>query len=123
MRKSLRLFSCAVLGAAILAPTVVGNNHAQADSYYGRGYYNNYSYNPWYNNYYPTMVITTATMAIIQAIITIMAITTVTIITIQTITMAIIITIIMAITTIILVTTTTTNQVLTAIAMAICTTS
>ena len=53
MRKSLRLFSCAVLGAAILAPTVVGNNHAQADSYYGRGYYNNYSYNPWYNNYYP----------------------------------------------------------------------
>ncbi len=52
MRKSLRLFSCAVLGAAILAPTVVGNNHAQADSYYGRGYYNNYSYNPWYNNYY-----------------------------------------------------------------------
>ena len=53
MRKSLRLFSCAVLGAAILAPTVVGNEHAQADSYYGRGYYNNYSYNPWYNNYYP----------------------------------------------------------------------
>ena len=53
MRKSLRLFSCAVLGAAILAPTVVGNNHVQADSYYGRGYYNNYSYNPWYNNYYP----------------------------------------------------------------------
>ena len=53
MRKSLRLFSCAVLGAAILAPTVVGNNHAQADSYYGRGYYNNYSYNPRYNNYYP----------------------------------------------------------------------
>ena len=53
MRKSLRLFSCAVLGASILAPTVVGNNHAQADSYYGRGYYNNYSYNPWYNNYYP----------------------------------------------------------------------
>ena len=53
MGKSLRLFSCAVLGAAILAPTVVGNNHAQADSYYGRGYYNNYSYNPWYNNYYP----------------------------------------------------------------------
>ena len=53
MRKSLRLFSCAVLGAAILVPTVVGNNHAQADSYYGRGYYNNYSYNPWYNNYYP----------------------------------------------------------------------
>ena len=53
MRKSLRLFSCAVLGAAILAPTVVGNDHAQADSYYGRGYYNNYSYNPWYNNYYP----------------------------------------------------------------------
>ena len=53
MRKSLRLISCAVLGAAILAPTVVGNNHAQADSYYGRGYYNNYSYNPWYNNYYP----------------------------------------------------------------------
>ena len=53
MRKSLRLFSCAVLGAAILAPTVVGNNHTQADSYYGRGYYNNYSYNPWYNNYYP----------------------------------------------------------------------
>ena len=53
MRKSLRLFSCAVLGAAILAPTVVGNNHAQADSYYGRGYYNNYSYNPWYSNYYP----------------------------------------------------------------------
>ena len=53
MRKSLRLFSCAVLGVAILAPTVVGNNHAQADSYYGRGYYNNYSYNPWYNNYYP----------------------------------------------------------------------
>ena len=53
MRKSLRLFSYAVLGAAILAPTVVGNDHAQADSYYGRGYYNNYSYNPWYNNYYP----------------------------------------------------------------------
>ena len=53
MRKSLRLFSCAVLGAAILVPTVVGNDHAQADSYYGRGYYNNYSYNPWYNNYYP----------------------------------------------------------------------
>lgn len=53
MRKSLGLFSCAVLGAAILAPTVVGNDHAQADSYYGRGYYNNYSYNPWYNNYYP----------------------------------------------------------------------
>ena len=53
MRKSLRLFSCAVLGAAILAPTVVGNDHAQADSYYGRGYYNNYSYNPWYSNYYP----------------------------------------------------------------------
>ena len=53
MRKSLRLFSCAVLGAAILAPTVVGNDHAQADSYYGRCYYNNYSYNPWYNNYYP----------------------------------------------------------------------
>ena len=53
MRKSSRLFSCAVLGAAILAPTVVGNDHAQADSYYGRGYYNNYSYNPWYNNYYP----------------------------------------------------------------------
>ena len=53
MRKSLRLFSCAVLGAAILAPTVVGNDHAQADSYYGRGYYNNYSYNPWYNNFYP----------------------------------------------------------------------
>ena len=53
MRKSLRLFSCAVLGAAILAPTVVGNDHAQADSYYGRGYYNNYSYNPRYNNYYP----------------------------------------------------------------------
>ena len=52
MRKSLRLFSCAVLGAAILAPTVVGNDHAQADSYYGRGYYNNYSYNPRYNNYY-----------------------------------------------------------------------
>ena len=61
-----------------------------------------------------TMVITTDTMAIIQAIITIMAITTVTIITILTI--------IMAITTIILVTTTTTNQVLTAIAMGICTT-
>nr|WP_270281314.1 serine protease [Streptococcus salivarius] len=53
MRKSLRFFSCAVLGAAILAPTVVGNNHAQADSYYGRGYSNNYSYNSWYNNYYP----------------------------------------------------------------------
>ena len=53
MRKSLRLFSCAVLGAAILAPTIVGNDHAQANSYYGRGYYNNYSYNPWYNNYYP----------------------------------------------------------------------
>ena len=53
MRKSLRLFSCAVLGAAILAPTIVGNDHAQADSHYGRGYYNNYSYNPWYNNYYP----------------------------------------------------------------------
>ena len=70
-----------------------------------------------------TMVITTDTMGIIQAIITIMAITTVTIITIQTITMAIIITIIMVITTIILVTTTTTNQVLTAIAMGICTTS
>ena len=70
-----------------------------------------------------TMVITTDIMAITQAIITIMAITTVTIITIQTITMAITITIIMAITTIILVTTTTTNQVLIAIAMAICTTS
>ena len=68
-----------------------------------------------------TMVITTDTMGIIQAIITIMAITTVTIITIQTITMAI--TIIMAITTIILVTTTTMNQVLTAIVMGICTTS
>ena len=65
MRKSLRLFSCAVLGAAILAPTVVGNDHAQADSYYGRGYYNygyngyypgynyNYGYNYGYNNYYP----------------------------------------------------------------------
>ena len=57
MRKSLRLFSCAVLGAAILAPTVVGNNHAQADSYYGRGYYNNYypnyGYNYGYNGYYP----------------------------------------------------------------------
>ena len=57
MRKSLRLFSCAVLGAAILAPTVVGNNHAQADSYYGRGYYNNYypnyGYNYGYNDYYP----------------------------------------------------------------------
>ena len=66
-----------------------------------------------------TMVITTDIMAITQAIITIMAITTVTIITIQTITMAII----MTITTIILVTTTTTNQVLTAIAMGICTTS
>ena len=56
-RKSLRLFSCAVLGAAILAPTVVGNNHAQADSYYGRGYYNNYypnyGYNYGYNGYYP----------------------------------------------------------------------
>ncbi|WP_455459582.1 CAP domain-containing protein [Streptococcus salivarius] len=57
MRKSLRLFSCAVLGAAILAPTVVGNNHAQADGYYGRGYYNNYypnyGYNYGYNGYYP----------------------------------------------------------------------
>ena len=57
MRKSLRLFSCAVLGAAILAPTVVGNNHAQADSYYGRGYYNNYypnyGYNYGDNGYYP----------------------------------------------------------------------
>ena len=57
MRKSLRLISCAVLGAAILAPTVVGNNHAQADSYYGRGYYNNYypnyGYNYGYNGYYP----------------------------------------------------------------------
>ena len=57
MRKSLRLFSCAVLGAAILAPTLVGNNHAQADSYYGRGYYNNYypnyGYNYGYNGYYP----------------------------------------------------------------------
>ena len=57
MRKSLRLFSCAVLGAAILVPTVVGNNHAQADSYYGRGYYNNYypnyGYNYGYNGYYP----------------------------------------------------------------------
>ncbi len=57
MRKSLRLFSCAVLGAAILAPTVVGNDHAQADSYYGRGYYNNYypnyGYNYGYNGYYP----------------------------------------------------------------------
>ena len=57
MRKSLRLFSCAVLGASILAPTVVGNNHAQADSYYGRGYYNNYypnyGYNYGYNGYYP----------------------------------------------------------------------
>ena len=57
MRKSLRLFSCAVLGAAILASTVVGNNHAQADSYYGRGYYNNYypnyGYNYGYNGYYP----------------------------------------------------------------------
>ena len=49
MRKSLRLFSCAVLGAAILAPTVVGNDHAQADSYYGRGYYNNYYPNYGYN--------------------------------------------------------------------------
>ena len=57
MRKSLRLISCAVLGAAILAPTVVGNNRAQADSYYGRGYYNNYypnyGYNYGYNGYYP----------------------------------------------------------------------
>ena len=57
MRKSLRLFSCAVLGAAILAPTVVGNDHAQADSYYGRGYYNNYypnyGYNYGYSGYYP----------------------------------------------------------------------
>lgn len=57
MRKSLRLFSCAVLGAAILAPTVVGNDNAQADSYYGRGYYNNYypnyGYNYGYNGYYP----------------------------------------------------------------------
>ena len=57
MRKSLRLFSCAVLGAAILAPTVVGNDQAQADSYYGRGYYNNYypnyGYNYGYNNYNP----------------------------------------------------------------------
>ena len=65
MRKSLRLFSCAVLGAAILAPTVVGNNHAQADSYYPNygynygyngyypGYNYNYGYNYGYNNYYP----------------------------------------------------------------------
>ena len=52
MRKSLRLISCAVLGAAILAPTVVGKDHAEADSYYGRGYSYNYTYNPWYNNYY-----------------------------------------------------------------------
>ena len=122
MRKSLRLFSCAVLGAAILAPTVVGNNHAQADSYYGRGCsIITILIIHGITTIIQTMVITTDTMAITQAIITIMAITTVTIITIQTITMAI--TIIMAITTIILVTTTTMNQGLTAIAMAICTTS
>ncbi len=52
MRKSLRLISCAVLGAAILAPTVVGKDHAEADSYYGRRNSYNYTYNPWYNNYY-----------------------------------------------------------------------
>ncbi|WP_314676851.1 CAP domain-containing protein [uncultured Streptococcus sp.] len=52
MRKSLRLISCAVLGAAILSPTLVGKDHAEADSYYGRGYSYNYTYNPWYNNYY-----------------------------------------------------------------------
>lgn len=48
MRKSLRLISCAVLGAAILAPTLVGKDHAEADSYYGRRYSYNYTYNPWY---------------------------------------------------------------------------
>ena len=52
MRKSLRLISCAVLGAAILSPTLVGKDHVEADSYYGRGYSYNYTYNPWYNNYY-----------------------------------------------------------------------
>ena len=52
MRKSLRLISCAVLGAAVLSPTLVGKDHAEADSYYGRGYSYNYTYNPWYNNYY-----------------------------------------------------------------------
>ena len=52
MRKSLRLISCAVLGAAILAPTVVGKDHVEADSYYGRRNSYNYTYNPWYNNYY-----------------------------------------------------------------------
>ena len=119
MRKSLRLFSCAVLGAAILAPTVVGNDHAQADSYYGRGYYNNYSYNPRYNNYYPNYGYNYEYNGYYPGYNYNMAITTVTIITIQTITMAIIITM----TTIILVTTTTTNQVLTAIAMVTCTTS
>lgn len=51
MKKSLGLISCAVLGAAILSPILVDNNHAQADGYYGRGYSNNYTYNSWYNNY------------------------------------------------------------------------
>ena len=48
MRKSLRLISCVVLGAAILAPMVAGKDHAEADTYYGNGY----TYNSWYNNYY-----------------------------------------------------------------------
>lgn len=53
IRKSLRLISCVVLGAAILAPMVVGkDDHAEADTYYGNGYSYNYSYNSWYNNYY-----------------------------------------------------------------------
>ena len=46
IRKSLRLISCVVLGAAILAPMVVGkDDHAEADTYYGNGYSYNYSYN------------------------------------------------------------------------------
>ena len=52
MRKSLRLISCVVLGAAILAAMVVDKDHAEADTYYGNGYSYNYSYNSWYNNYY-----------------------------------------------------------------------
>lgn len=56
IRKSLRLISCVVLGAAILAPMVVGkDDHAEADTYYGNGYTyygNGYTYNSWYNNYY-----------------------------------------------------------------------
>lgn len=48
MRKSLRLISCVVLGAAILAAMVVVKDHAEADTYYGNGY----TYNSWYNNYY-----------------------------------------------------------------------